>query len=147
MADQYLDERTFQPGEVICAEGDTSTEMFIIQAGRVSVTRRMAGADTLVAVLDRGDFFGEMALLNSQPRHATVTALEPTRVLALRSGELLLKLRRDPTFALEMLQAMSQRIRYLNDHLARLLEQERVTREDLENLVAKSAHPGRGDRP
>jgi CRP-like cAMP-binding protein len=147
MAEKYLDERTFQPGEVICAEGDTSTEMFIIQEGRVNVTKHMAGAEMPVAVLERGDFFGEMALLNSQPRHATCTALVPTRVLALRSGELLLKLRRDPTFALEMLQTMSQRIRYLDDQLARLVERERITREDVETLMTKAAHPNRGNQP
>jgi CRP-like cAMP-binding protein len=139
MADRYLDERTFGVGDVICAQGDLTTEMFIIQEGKVAVTRTVKGREIFVALLDRGDFFGEMALLNSQPRHATCFAMTPTRVLALRSGELLLKLRRDPTFALEMLRTLSQRIRYLDDQVAKLLEREMVSREDLARMLARTA--------
>lgn len=123
MADtQYLDERTFAIGDVICAEGDTTTEMFIIQEGLVVVLKSLGGHNLYMATLDRGDFFGEMALLSAQPRHATCVAITPTRVLAIHSGELLLKLRRDPTFALEMLRTMSERIRHLDDQVARLME-------------------------
>ncbi len=139
MADRYLDERTFGVGDVICAQGDTTTEMFIIQEGKVAVTRTVKGREIFVALLDRGDFFGEMALLNSQPRHANCFAMTPTRVLALRSGELLLKLRRDPTFALEMLRTMSQRIRYLDDQVAKLLEREMVSQDDLARMLARTA--------
>lgn len=147
MADQYLDERSYDVGDVICVEGDTTTEMFIIQEGLVVVLKAVSGRDVYIATLDRGDFFGEMALLSSQPRHATCLAVVPTRVLALRSGELLLKLRRDPTFALEMLRTMSERVRYLDDQVARLMERESISRHDLAETFARAAFHQPGKRP
>ena len=142
MAPKYLDERTYAAGDVIFAEGDQSTEMFIVQEGRVQVTKRVAGGDLFLATLERGDFFGEMGLLDSQPRHATCSALVPTRLLALRSGDLLIKLRRDPTFALEMLQSMSRRIRHLNEQVAKLTDDQQVSRQQLDHLLALAEYPG-----
>jgi CRP-like cAMP-binding protein len=144
MAVKYLDERTYEPGEIIFGEGDTSTEMFIIQEGRVVVTKQVAGSDVYLATLERGDFFGEMALLDSQPRHATCAAVERTRLIAIKSGELLMKLRRDPTFALEMLQTMSRRIRLLDDKLADLMQSEAASLQQIAKLRAESEYSGRG---
>jgi CRP/FNR family cyclic AMP-dependent transcriptional regulator len=145
MASKYLDERTYEPGDVIFAEGDTSTEMFIVQDGKVVITKNVAGREVFLALLERGDFFGEMALLDSQPRHATCSALVRTRVVAIKSGELLMKLRRDPTLALEMLQTMSRRIRYLDDQLVELIQKQAPSRSVLDKLIAKSEyHVGEG---
>jgi len=141
MAPRYLDERTYAAGDVIFAEGDQSTEMFIVQEGKVQVTKKVAGGDLFLATLERGDFFGEMGLLDSQPRHATCSALVPTRLLALRSGDLLIKLRRDPTFALEMLQSMSRRIRHLNEQVARLTDDQQISRQQLDQLLAHAEYP------
>src|SRR5687767_454794 len=98
MGAKYLDERTYDVGDVVFAEGDIGGEMFIVQEGKVVLTKKVAGREVFLAVQERGDFFGEMAVFDSQPRNATCVALEPTRLVALRSGELLVKLRRDPTF-------------------------------------------------
>jgi len=140
MADKYLDERTYEPGDVIFTEGDAGTEMFIVQEGKVVITKNVAGRDVFLAVLDRGDFFGEMALLESQPRQATCCALLRTRIVAIKSGELLIKLRRDPTLALEMLQTLSKRIRYMNKQLDELMQKEMLSRQELEKLVARSEY-------
>jgi len=123
MSERYLDERTFATGEVVFAEGDTTSEMFIVQEGTVALTKTVAGREIFVGTQERGDFFGEMSLLESQPRSATVRAVGPTKLLAIRSGELLMKIRRDPTFAFELLQRMSGRIRVLDEEIARLSSQ------------------------
>jgi CRP-like cAMP-binding protein len=141
MATAFLDERTYNSGDIVFAEGDKGTEMFIVQEGKVVVTRKVAGADVFLATLERGDFFGEMALLESLPRSATCRALGNTRLLAIRSGELLMKIRRDPTFAVEMLQHMSRRIRYLDEQIAEAMESEKVSREELERARAGSEYP------
>jgi CRP-like cAMP-binding protein len=137
---KYLDERMYDTGDVIFSEGDRSSEMFIVQEGKVAVTKKVAGREVFLATMERGDFFGEMALLDSQPRHATCSALMPTRLLAIRSGELLIKLRRDPTFALEMLVHMSRRIRYLDDHVAQLMEDQMLSRQQLDKVIARSEY-------
>jgi CRP-like cAMP-binding protein len=140
MAARYLDERTYQTGDIIFAEGDPGSEMFIVSEGHVVITKQVAGRDVFLAAQGRGDFFGEMALLTSSPRHGTCVALVPTRLLAIKSGELLMKLRRDPTFALEMLQQMTRRIGYLEDQMAKLMEQELASRQELATILAKSEY-------
>jgi CRP/FNR family transcriptional regulator, cyclic AMP receptor protein len=144
MSTTYLDRRFYDIGDVIFTEGDTSSEMFIVQEGRVAVTKDVAGREVFLAMLERGDFFGEMALLDSQPRHATCYAMAPTLLLAIKSGELLIKLRRDPTFALEMLQAMSRRIRYLDDHVTKLMEDQMLSRQEIAKALARSEYQHRG---
>jgi CRP-like cAMP-binding protein len=143
MASMYLDERTYAAGEVVFAEGDTASEMFIVQEGKVGIVKNVAGREVFLAAQGRGDFFGEMAVLDSQPRSATCFALVPTRLVAIRSGELLMKLRRDPTFALEMLQQMSRRLLYVEQQLARYMEHELESRQELSTIMAKSEYrPG-----
>ena len=56
MADKYLDERTYEPGDVIFSEGDAGTEMFIVQEGKAVITKNVAGRDVFLAVLERGEF-------------------------------------------------------------------------------------------
>jgi CRP/FNR family transcriptional regulator, cyclic AMP receptor protein len=140
MPTPYLDERAYQVGDVVFSEGDTSSEMFIVQEGKLAVTKQVAGREVFLATLERGDFFGEMPLLDQQPRHATCYALAPTRLVAIRSGELLLKLRRDPTFALEMLQTMSRRIRYLEEQVTKLMEDQMLSRQEFSKALARSEY-------
>jgi CRP-like cAMP-binding protein len=87
-----------------------------------------------LAVLGRGSFFGEMSLLEGLPRSATARAIGPTSLLVLRSGSLLLQIRRDPTFAFELLQQMSHRIRQLNEKLVF-----KVATAEFGNRLARSA--------
>ena len=65
--------------------------------------------------LGRGEFFGEMSLLEGLTRSADVFASEDTELVCISSGGLLLKIRRDPTFAIEMLRSFSGRLRIANE--------------------------------
>ena len=127
MANTSYQSETYSDGELIVREGDDSREMYVIQSGGVLVTRRIGGKRVELAQLERGNFFGEMSLLESVPRNATIRAVGETRVLVIKPGELLLKIRRNPTFALEMLQQMSLRIRRLNVRLEDLLREGKIT--------------------
>jgi CRP-like cAMP-binding protein len=90
--------RTYASGEVIVREGDMDGEMYIIQKGRVSVRKRVGEDELELAILRKGEIFGEMALLEGEPRTSTVYAIEPTNVLVIKSGGFLMRIRRDPTF-------------------------------------------------
>jgi len=111
-------ERVYQAGEEIIREGELGSEMYIIQRGQVAVFKLIGELEVKLAVLGKGHFFGEMSLLEGLPRSATVRALEPTSVLVLAPGGFLVRIRRDPTLAFELLQQLSNRIRRLNDQLA-----------------------------
>ena len=78
-------ERRLAPGEVLFREGDPGEEMFILLSGRVMISKFIPGAgEEALAFLERGDFFGEMALIDNQPRSADAKAHEgETVVLAI----------------------------------------------------------------
>ncbi|MEY2420608.1 MAG: family transcriptional regulator, cyclic receptor protein [Acidimicrobiaceae bacterium] len=107
----------FADGEMIVREGDDGAEMFIVQSGRVVISRHRDCSDTILQVVERGEFFGEMSLLESLPRDADARADGRTRLLVIGPGGLLLRLRRDPSLALEMLHILSGRVRALNQRL------------------------------
>ncbi|HEV7376732.1 MAG TPA: mechanosensitive ion channel family protein [Pyrinomonadaceae bacterium] len=71
----------FAPGEIVIRAGDEGSSMFVVHNGRVSVQISDNGKPRTVAVLNEGDFFGEMALFTGEPRTANVIALEETEVL------------------------------------------------------------------
>jgi NADH dehydrogenase len=73
----------FEPGEAIFEQGDVGDRLYVIRKGQVEVIRDGAR----VALLEQGESFGEMALLNSSPRAATVRATQPTDVLAIGKND------------------------------------------------------------
>jgi CRP-like cAMP-binding protein len=109
--------QTFDDGEVVVREGEETREMFIIREGRIEIIKQVGGHEVRLAILERGSFFGEMSLLEGLPRSATARAIGKTELVVLRPGSLLVQIRRDPTFAFELLQQMSRRVRELNDKL------------------------------
>jgi CRP-like cAMP-binding protein len=109
--------QTFHDGEVVVREGEETREMFIIREGRIEILKQVGGHEVRLAILERGSFFGEMSLLEGLPRSATARAIGKTELVVLRPGSLLVQIRRDPTFAFELLQQMSRRVRELNDKL------------------------------
>jgi len=128
--------KIYSDGDVISKEGDKGTEMYIINSGEVKVTKRMEDEQVELARLGRGDFFGEMSLLENAPRSATVTAIATTKILVLNMGSFMLKIRRDPSFAFTLLQKMSKRIRTLNEEFVDALE--KTHQKDIQDKITKS---------
>ena len=109
--------KDFSKGDVIIREGDPGREMYIIKSGSVEVIKSDGNRDIVLATLSRGDFFGEMAILESAHRTATVKAMETSRLVVLTTGNFMIKLKKDPTFAFQIMQKMSKRIRILNEKI------------------------------
>lgn len=104
---------SFSPGTDIVREGDQGDGLYIIQAGMVKVSKKSASGqgEAALALLKAGDFFGEMALLDDQPRSATVSALGPTQCLFLSRTSFVAVLEQHPQIAVAMLPVLTQRIR------------------------------------
>ena len=84
-----LTERRFEPGATIVAEGEPGRSMFIVKSGRLAVSKRAnSGRVIPISVLERGDFFGEMTLIEMQNRSATVVAEAPTVLYELTAQDL-----------------------------------------------------------
>lgn len=108
----------YRAGEIIFAEGETGCEMFVIQEGQVAISRHGREGEERLAVFEKGDFFGEMALLEEYPeRSATARALSDVVVLRLRRSDLQTLLERSPTVALRMMAKLSERLRETNRRL------------------------------
>lgn len=75
--------RTFDQGAVLFREDEPGDTMFVIQQGQVRITKAGRDGPKTLAVLGPGEFFGEMAILNSKPRTATAEALTPLKVLVI----------------------------------------------------------------
>lgn len=112
--------RSYADGELICREGDSSSEMFVIRVGSVRVFKASGRGELELATLHKGDFFGEMSALEGLPRDASAQAIGEAEVLVMTPGALLVRLRRDPTFAFELLRRLSGRVRSLNARLVAL---------------------------
>ena len=109
--------KEFNKDDIIIKEGDPGREMYIIKSGSVDVVKSDGDREIILATLSRGDFFGEMAILENIYRTATVKAKETSRLIVLTTGNFMIKLKKDPTFAFQIMQKMSRRIRILNEKI------------------------------
>jgi serine/threonine protein phosphatase PrpC/CRP-like cAMP-binding protein len=96
---QVTDVITYKPGEIVITEGEKGEELFIVLSGQLKVTRN--GAE--VATLSQGAHVGEMALVRSQPRSATVTADGVSELMVIRRQEFFEILRKEHQLAVKLL--------------------------------------------
>lgn len=135
--------RTFQAGETIFSEGEDSREMFVVLEGQVEIVKKsLGGAPVRLAAISRGEFLGEMSLLESLPRSATARAVNDVKLLAIHPGGFLLKIRRDPTFAFEIMQSLSRRIRVTNDALMSAMNRGEASTDNLRKIIQGSEYDG-----
>jgi CRP-like cAMP-binding protein len=107
-------EQEFAPGQFIVRQGQVGTGLYVILSGSVKVMR---GGDELTR-LGKGEFFGELSVIDQKPRNASIEAAEDTEVLALASWDLLALLETDPQLALNMIKGLVGRVRLAVDELA-----------------------------
>ncbi len=139
--------RHFRAGEIIFSEGDDSREMFVVLEGQVEVVKKSPyGATVRLAAISRGEFLGEMSLLESLPRSATARAVNDVKLLAIHPGGFLLKIRRDPTFAFEIMQSLSRRIRVTNESLMSAMNRGETSTENLRRIIQGSEFDGQPDK-
>jgi F420-non-reducing hydrogenase small subunit len=105
---------SYEKGDVVFCQGDAGDAMYLIQSGAVEISRKRGREDLVLAVLESGDFFGEMVLLDDRPRSTTVRVVAPTRLLPLTRDSLRQRLRDDPSVALHLLRAFCRRIEKTN---------------------------------
>lgn len=99
-------------GAVVFREGDRGDTFYIIEAGHVEVTKQIDDKDSrILARQGPGEFFGELALVQENPRAATVTALEDVTLLEISKDDFIQYLNHNPPMALGILRAMADRLR------------------------------------
>ena len=110
--------RLYAAGELIVRQGETSGELFVVDEGEVTVVRQQGRAETELARLGKGKFFGEMALMTGEPRAATVKAAGPCTLLVLDRPELRALLEASPDVAEHISHVLAERQAALADAAA-----------------------------
>jgi CRP-like cAMP-binding protein len=108
-------ERSFEAGDKLVKKGDKGVGFYLILEGSVEVK---ASERLKLAKLGTGQFFGEMSLLDNEPRSADVIALEPTRCLILNAQELNAIIESNPRIATSMLRELVRRLRTTSHSVA-----------------------------
>jgi CRP/FNR family transcriptional regulator, cyclic AMP receptor protein len=104
--------RTYHKGEIVFEEGSSGEVMYVIASGAVTLTTVKHGRETLLARMGPGEFFGEMALVDAQPRSGTIRIdEEDTRLIELDIDRFLYLIQQQPIFALTIMQNLCQHIR------------------------------------
>jgi CRP-like cAMP-binding protein len=112
--------KIYHDGEVILREGEKGEVMYVIQAGKVRITRDDPSGELTLGILEKGEIFGEMALFDRLTRSATAVASGEARILSVDRKKLFPTISRDPTLLFKILETMSQRIRRLDDEITKL---------------------------
>jgi CRP/FNR family cyclic AMP-dependent transcriptional regulator len=115
-------ERSYPKGSVILFEDDPGDALYVVAKGQVKVVLiGEDGREVILSVLGEGTFFGEMALLDDEPRSAHVIAMEDSAVLALRREDFRTRLRNSPEVAIALLRELSRRLRRADDQIGSLV--------------------------
>jgi CRP/FNR family cyclic AMP-dependent transcriptional regulator len=105
--------RDYKAGEVIFKEGDAARELFIIQSGEVEIRLGNRALETL----PQYSIFGEMALIDANPRSATAVAASDVKLVPVTEKQFLFLISNTPHFALNVMRIMARRLRATNKNL------------------------------
>jgi len=97
---------TYQKSEVIFHQGDFGDTMFIIQSGAIEISQSQNSHKNILALLEKGAFFGEMAIITDHPRTADAIAVNQTVLLPVQKNEFLDRIKTEPEMALYILQGL-----------------------------------------
>jgi len=113
--------KEFPKGTVLFREGETGKEMFVLQAGRVVITKTVRDTEKTLAVLGPGEFFGEMALISNKPRNATAAVEEASRLLVIDPKTFEGMIRGNSEIAVRMIKKLAERLGEADAQIENLL--------------------------
>ena len=141
--------RDFPAGTVLFEEGDLGDEMYVIQAGRVHLTRMVRGTPQHMATLPPGEFFGELAIINDRARSATATVMEDSTLLVLDAQMFEALVRGNAEIAMRLIKRLATRLQHANAQVEVLLVRDgnhRVVRQLRLLAETSGVHDGPGTR-
>ncbi len=124
-------------GTVLFREGDIGQEMYIIQSGRVKISKTVRNIEKTLSVIGKGEFFGEMAILNDKPRSATAEVVDDSEILVIDRNTFETMIKGNTEIALRIIKKLSQRLQEADNQIENLLIKDNTSR--LVNLLAKIA--------
>jgi CRP-like cAMP-binding protein len=113
--------RTYKDGEMIFCEHEPGKELFILQGGKVKISKIVNQNEVMLAVLNTGDIFGEMAILDNKPRSASAIASGEVELLAINKANFEGMVKAQPQLATRLITLLSERIWTAYKQLANVL--------------------------
>ena len=131
--------KKYQDGVTIVRQGEVGDCMYVVQDGQVEVVSNFGNREVQLAVLNKNEFFGEMAIFDHEIRSATIRALGPTRILTIDHKNFLRRIHEDPSLAYRLMEVMSSRVRRLSTEVTELKQDPSAF--NLEELCKISSKP------
>ncbi|MCW7469315.1 Crp/Fnr family transcriptional regulator [Leptospira kanakyensis] len=113
--------RNYKDSEMIFCEHEPGKELFILQSGKVKISKIVNQNEVMLAVLQAGDIFGEMAILDNKPRSASAVAAGDVELLAINKANFEGMVKAQPQLATRLITLLSERIWIAYKQLANLL--------------------------
>jgi len=113
--------REFKRGEVLFREGEPGREMYVVQSGKVNITKTVRGNEKILATLGAGEFFGEMSILNNQPRSAGAVVHDDAKLLVLDPRTFEAMIRGNVEIAVRLIKKLSDRLQEADEQIENLL--------------------------
>ena len=105
----------YDVGDVIFEEGSTGRELYVVLDGKIDIVKDSGTTRTTIVTLGKGEFFGEMAVIDGSSRSATAIAAAPkTKVMRINHARFVYLVSQQPAFALMIMDALSKRLRASN---------------------------------
>ncbi|MFZ5952438.1 MAG: Crp/Fnr family transcriptional regulator [Candidatus Rifleibacteriota bacterium] len=132
-------EQTIPAKTLVFKEGDKGDALFIIKSGKVNVLKRnSAGIDSVLVSLNKGAVIGDMAIIDEQPRSASIATLQETTFLIITKDDFRNLLSEIPEISFQILKMTTERLRATNNHLKEL-EVSTNQMEDVIRVITKIA--------
>ncbi len=113
---------------ILFNEGEVGEEMYIIQTGKVKISKRIRGVEKTLATLEKGEFFGEMSILNDKPRSASAETLEDCEMLVIDRKTFDALIRGNAEIAVRFIKRLADRLRETNDQMEALMIKDNTSR-------------------
>ena len=113
--------RTYSKGAIIVSEGDEGNSLFVIQSGSVKAfLSDENGREVVLSTQGPGEYFGDLALFDDEPRSASIMALEPCKVMIITKSQLRDAIKEDPDIGFSLLHGLAKRVRILTENVRTL---------------------------
>ncbi len=113
--------REFAKGHVLFREGEQGKEMYVVQAGKVRISKQVRDVEKTLVVLGAGAFFGEMSILNNKPRSATATIEEDAKLLVIDPKTFETMVKQNVEIAVRLIKTLAGRLQEADEQIENLL--------------------------
>ena len=124
-------------GTVLFKDGEAGKQMFVIHSGKIKITKKIGDVEKTLAILPAGEFFGEMAILNDEPRTATAIVEEDSQLLVIDPKTFEAMIKGNSEISLRMIKKLAQRLKQADEQIESLMIKDNNTK--IISILAKLA--------